>query len=536
MFIKKAIANIKISHKILFIISLSALLFCLYSVGIILINNSTSKILEQGYSQRLLPLENLRNLELIFREIEYYLMGTHAGIVDQSDSAASIHELMSKIDTLRDTVQTRSINEIHSDEMATQFELFENAYDKFHQVAAQSIDPLNNDGLETLKDLLKNTLDEWLDLKPVILKAIDEMAEIHKNSVHEFYMENQTDASKINSVVVLVSVSVILFSYITGFAVILSIRHKFSYTFRKMNEIADGDLNTSIKAESSDEIGNLLQSMTNMSGKLKGIFSEVKSISDNVLSDSQQISHSSERVSDGATEQAASARDASSHIEEMTSKIRDYAENAKQAAVIAMTTSQSAMQSGEAVSQIISGMKKIAGKVSIIDEIARQTNLLALNAAIEAARAGEHGKGFAVVAAKVRKLAERSQTAAGEINSLSSTSVDMAEQNGQILAKIVPNIQKTATLVLEISDSINAQYSETTQINDAIQSLEKVIQENDGTAQEMFMMAQMMSSRAEHLKNSIVFFKVDEERGSTEDELISETEENVPDVELDTDS
>ena len=104
-------------------------------------------------------------------------------------------------------------------------------------------------------------------------------------------------------------------------------------------------------------------------------------------------------------------------------------------------------------------MKDIAQKISIVEEIARQTNLLALNAAIEAARAGEHGKGFAVVASEVRKLAERSQVAAAEISTLSNTSVEVAERAGAMLTRLVPDIQKTAELVQEITASSKEQAS-----------------------------------------------------------------------------
>ena len=152
-------------------------------------------------------------------------------------------------------------------------------------------------------------------------------------------------------------------------------------------------------------------------------------------------------------------------------------------------------------------MKEIAGKISIIEEIARQTNLLALNAAIEAARAGEHGKGFAVVASEVRKLAERSQIAAGEINKLSATSVEVAEKAGEMLTRIVPDIQKTAELVSEINAASNEQNTGAEQINKAIQQLDQVIQQNASATEEMSSTTEELSSQAEQLQETIAFFR-----------------------------
>ncbi|MBF0536885.1 MAG: hypothetical protein HQL03_01385, partial [Nitrospirae bacterium] len=162
------------------------------------------------------------------------------------------------------------------------------------------------------------------------------------------------------------------------------------------------------------------------------------------------------------------------------------------------------------VADAVSAMKEIAGKISIIEEIARQTNLLALNAAIEAARAGEHGKGFAVVAAEVRKLAERSQKAAGEIGHLSSTTVNKAEQAGGMLAKLVPDIKRTSELVQEISAASNEQNSGADQINKAIQQLDQVIQQNASASEEMASTAEELSAQAEQLQSAISFFKLDQ--------------------------
>jgi PAS domain S-box-containing protein len=280
-----------------------------------------------------------------------------------------------------------------------------------------------------------------------------------------------------------------------------------------MDRLSNGDLTFELQAERNDDIGKLIEAFNKTTTVLKSVVSDVKTAADNVSSGSQQLSAGSEQMSQGTTEQAASAEEASSSVEEMNATIRQNADNAAQTEKIALKSAADAMESGKSVSQTVAAMKDIASKISIIEEIARQTNLLALNAAIEAARAGEHGKGFAVVASEVRKLAERSQAAAGEIGKLSTTSVETAEQAGAMLAKLVPDIQKTAELVQEISAASKEQTSGADQINTAIQQLNQVIQQNAGATEELASTAEELSAQAEQLRETTSFFIVDEISG-----------------------
>jgi methyl-accepting chemotaxis protein len=212
-------------------------------------------------------------------------------------------------------------------------------------------------------------------------------------------------------------------------------------------------------------------------------------------------------MSQGATEQANSVEEVSPQWSKMVSNI-DRTQTLPSRPQRFQKNALNTMEGGHAVMEAVTAMKEIAGKISIIEEIARQTNLLALNAAIEAARAGEHGKGFAVVASEVRKLAERSQTAAAEISELSVRSTGVAEKAGEMLTKLVPDIQKTAELVQEISAATNEQNAGVEQINKAIQQLDQVIQQNAGASEEMASTAEELSSQAEQLESTIAFFKV----------------------------
>ena len=279
------------------------------------------------------------------------------------------------------------------------------------------------------------------------------------------------------------------------------------------NALSQGDLTITVESKSKDETGMMMAAIAAMVDKLKHVVGDVMSASDNVSSGSQQLSATAQQMSQGATEQAASAEEISSSMEEMASSIRQNTDNAMQTEKISIKSSVDAKEGGKAVIETVAAMKEIATKISIIEEIARQTNLLALNAAIEAARAGEHGKGFAVVASEVRKLAERSQSAAGEISSLSTRSVSIAEQAGEMLTKMVPDIQKTAELVQEITASSKEQDTGAEQINKAIQQLDQVIQQNAGASEEMSSTAEELSSQAEQLQSSIAFFTLGSQGG-----------------------
>jgi methyl-accepting chemotaxis protein len=311
--------------------------------------------------------------------------------------------------------------------------------------------------------------------------------------------------------IVTIALSVVI-AVILAFVLSRSISKPLGRIVAFTKAIAKGDLTLVVHEDMlrrSDEMGELSQGFRDMQDSLREIAVGILSASGQVSSGSVQISMTAQQMSQGATEQAASTEEVSSSVEEMAATVKQNSDNALATEGIAVKTSKDAEEGGAAVDESVKAINLIAEKIGIIEEIARQTNLLALNAAIEAARAGEAGKGFAVVASEVRKLAERSQSASGEITKLSKDTVETVRRAGEIIQVIVPDIKKTASLVQEIAAASREQGMGIEQINKAMIQLDTVVQQNASASEELASMSEELSGQSEQLAAAIAFFKVD---------------------------
>lgn len=287
-----------------------------------------------------------------------------------------------------------------------------------------------------------------------------------------------------------------------------------AYATDVVKRVAAGDLTFEVALKPNDD-DSLLAAMGQMVLTLRNIAEEITTSANGLAAASSQVSSSSQSLSQGASEAAASVEQTSASVEEISATVAQNAENAQVTENMATISAKDAKEGGEAVRQTLTAMRKIAEKISIIDDIAYQTNLLALNAAIEAARAGDHGKGFAVVAAEVRKLAERSQIASKEIGELAGNSVSVAERAGNLLEKLLPSIMKTSDLIQEISSASSEQSSGIGQINNALAQLSTTTQVTASASEELAATSEEMSAQALQLQETIKFFQISSDNQST---------------------
>jgi methyl-accepting chemotaxis protein len=471
-----------------------------------------------------------------------HTMSTDAGRMDQiekqlSDNRAQDQSRYQKYTTMFTNDEDRRLYAA----MDAARGVFWNVAEEVMKLSRQNTPASNKQALELASGRLKEVETQYDEAADAEVKFNQAVAGEDSKSV------NQVVSSARTGIVTSLILGVTLAIGISVF-VIRSLTKPLAQAVGFVNHVAQGDLGHHVDVTSQDELGQMLTALNRMVENLRASSDVAESISQgdltvqahalsdrdslgnaliqmleslrrtvhqvtgasaNVASGSQQMSATAQQLSQGSTEQAAAAEESTSAMEQMAASVQQNAENARQTDKIASMAAEDAKSGGEAVVRTVDAMKKIAEKINIIEEIARKTDLLALNAAVEAARAGEHGKGFAVVASEVRKLAERSQTAAAEISRLTVDGVKTAEGAGQLLIKLVPDIRKTAELVREISAASSEQSSAASQVNKAMQQLDQVIQQNATASGEMASTSDELASQAESLQASIRFFRLD---------------------------
>jgi methyl-accepting chemotaxis protein len=375
-------------------------------------------------------------------------------------------------------------------ELIEDINAYESAFNKIVEIK-------NQNGLTENSGLLGNVTNAVNSVEPLLDKVVVDLGPIIKKKQHAIVMY------------MLISLSVIIL-IVSFFSIIIirTISSRIDIAKETTKAIANGDLKMANIKHTDDEIGELMMYLNKMTDKLNVIIGGIIESVDSIKIASYEISSNSQQLSKGASTQAASAEQISSSMEQMVSIILQDSDNAKQTEKISSDTVFKIQMGNKAAIESAHAMKEINDNTSIITDISFQTNILALNAAVEAARAGDHGKGFAVVAGEVRKLAERSKIAADHIIRVSNSGITLATDAGKQLEELVPEIEKTAQLVHEISNSTIEQNSSAHHINDAIQQLNNVTQQNATASEELASKAGDLSAQADQLQQLVAFFKV----------------------------
>lgn len=347
--------------------------------------------------------------------------------------------------------------------------------------------------------------------KDVIVETLAVAQEISrhiKDELTETVETQRAEYARTLQLLIGLSVGAVLIGGIASVMIIGSLSSRLRHSIAMAQSVADGDLTQIGEVKGNDEVSELMEAQNAMVERLRDIVTDVIAAAKNVSAGATQMASTSETLAEGASTQASSTEEVAAAVEQMSANISASSQNAVKTEEIANSSANEAKSSGEVVDDAVSAMKTIGERISIVQEIARQTDLLALNAAVEAARAGEHGRGFAVVAAEVRKLAENSQLAAAEISSLSTKTIQTATVAGEKLNALVPNIQKTAELVSDITASSRELATGSSQISDSIQQLDHVTQENSSASEELSTAAAELSSQANALSEAIAFFRL----------------------------
>ena len=408
------------------------------------------------------------------------------------------------------------IDGIYSEIQSAQDQVKKTVLDYHEFVTSTQLSPYSN--------LYKQSLG---DLKSEIVKANSKLAAQEKylqdmikdgsflNLFNEIRKAKELAFSSMDSaqaqslyVTLVVGIASTLAALTFGLLLTAGIRTKLRNANSAVNAIRGGDLSAEIKASGNDEVSSLLISTSQMRDKIVEVIGAMSLVIEKISENSSKLEVTADQVSDGTSQQATSVQETSASMDEMANTINENARNATETDETAKLLAENALVCSNSMKKTSEAMSDIFERIAIVGEITRKIELLALNASVEAARAGEHGKGFAVVASEVSKLAELSKDAASEIQRSSTDGKKLADETNQMLDELLPEIEKTQSLVQNISASSKEQATGAEQINDAIKTLDNVIQQNALASSNLSVSANELAQIVPDLEDLVNQFKL----------------------------
>jgi methyl-accepting chemotaxis protein len=557
MFLK----NLKISHKILIVIITGIMASSAFSFWSVMIARKGTHTLQDIYIKNVIPLDNLRSVQLIFRELEYRMVGVVADAVAAIGSGHHLEESMTKLDTLVTDVHNEMKNYNLSGDAVKELETFDRGYKGFNTVAAK----LKKVYLNNQPDEVEDLYDEYLDFKPLIFKSIDTLSERLKNNVKVHYEQSQKNTAMQVKIIFVLAVSGIGLFAVLAFLIMRSINKPIRKVVHAAEEVANGDLTHTIQIDANDEMGSMADQLNNMIKHLQSSFGKIISSVEKVVVNTEGLSeladklfHDTEEEQTKGSQVAVASNEMSQTILDMAKNSGDASEATKESYTSATTGKEIVIQSVSSITKLSSYVEDTSGKisglglhlkeigdiVSVIQDIANQTNLLALNAAIEAARSGEHGRGFAVVADEVKKLAERTAMATDEIadkmsmiqresddsiatmekgKKLAEESMVHAKKAGEALQQIVESSDRAMDMVQSIATATEEQSTASEEVSNSMEQISQIINGNFKLSEEMKQSVTDLAFLAQEIMAQTSSFRISNDWNTTDSNIVNGT-------------
>ncbi|QTA91421.1 methyl-accepting chemotaxis protein [Desulfonema magnum] len=409
-------------------------------------------------------------------------------------------------------IRSKYNNLISSDDEQRLYDQFSDLWNEYKIYHEELVQISKKNQFEEAMDHLRKSQKKFDEFSEILMELVEMNSESGKQASEDGDIQYSFSRNVlIITLLLVIAAGIALALFITS-SIIKQLGREPAEVVKIVDKIGNGEIFTKFDIKKSNEHeSSIYRIMEKMTERLQDVVINIREVSGNVANASKKLNDAVKNLNEGTNDQAASTEEISASMEELVSTVQQNSYNASKSDKIAQKVVKDALKGGESVKKTAEAMRNIAENISIIDEISRNTDLLALNAAIEAARAGEHGKGFAVVASEVRKLAINSRKAAASIMKTAQKSVSIAEESGELIAAIIPDIKKTADLFQSVASASEEQASGAEQISKTIAQLDWVIQSNISSSDEMSNTAKLLSEEAQRLQEAIAFFKSDDD-------------------------